>query len=339
MRRSVVVLVLALLPAAMLPAQESHRHGVPEHLGTVRFGASCAPAVVPAFDRAVALLHSFAYDEADAGFAEVAARDPRCAIAHWGRAMSRYHPLWDAPSAEVLAEGAAQLREATALGTGTSRERALIDALATYYADAQAASPAQRAQRYADAMAAVARAHPGDDEVAIFHALSLLAIASPADRTHARQRQAADILEPVWRRHPDHPGVPHYLIHAYDSAALAQHGVPAARPYAKIAPSAPHALHMPSHIFTRLGLWEDSISANIASREAAKAQGDIGEQVHAMDYLTYAYLQRGRIDAARDEVATLRALRGVAGDKFKTGYAGNAMPVRLASCAQTQASA
>lgn len=321
---------LALSGALPAKAQESHHHGAPEHLGTVQFGASCAPAVLPAFDRAVALLHSFAYDEADAGFADVAARDPACAIAHWGRAMSRYHALWEAPAGDALAEGAAEIGKAVAMGTGTPRERALIAALATYYAHSDTVSAATRAERYADAMAEVARAAPGDDEVAAFHALSLIATASPADRTHARQRQAADLLEPIWKRHPDHPGVPHYLIHAYDSAALAQRGLPAARAYAGIAPSAPHALHMPSHIFTRLGLWDDSIASNLASRDAARAQGDLGEEVHAMDYLTYAYLQRGRIADAQREVARLASLSGVAGDKFKTGYAGNAMPVRLA---------
>lgn len=332
MHRTVPVLALAFALAAGRPAlaQESHHHGAPEHLGTVHFGASCAPAVLPAFDRAVALLHSFAYDEADAGFADVAARDPACAIAHWGRAMSQYHQLWEAPSGEPLAQGAAEIRKAAAMGTGTPRERALIAALATYYAQADTVPAATRAERYADAMARVAREWPGDDEIASFHALSLIATASPADRTHARQRRAADILEPIWKRHPDHPGVPHYLIHAYDSAALARRGLPAARAYAGIAPSAPHALHMPSHIFTRLGLWGDSIASNIASRDAAKAQGDVGEQVHAMDYLTYAYLQRGRVEDARHEVARLASLSGVAGDKFKTGYAGNAMPVRLA---------
>lgn len=330
MHRSALVFILALLPAAMLPAQESHQHGAPEHLGTVHFGASCEPAAAAAFDRAVALLHSFAYDEADAAFADVATRDPDCAIAHWGRAMSRYHPLWEAPSGATLAEGAAELQQAAQIATASPRERALIDALATYYADPGAGPSPARAQRYAEAMAGAARAFPDDDEVAIFHALSLLATASPADRKHAQQQQAADILEPIWQRNPDHPGVPHYLIHAYDSAALAERGVQAARAYAKIAPSAPHALHMPSHIFTRLGLWDDSIAANIASRDAARAHGDIGEQVHAMDYLTYAYLQRGRVADAAREVATLQSLAGVAGEKFKTGYAGNAMPVRLA---------
>lgn len=330
MNRSIIAIALALVLINPVHAQQDHRHEPPEHLGTVHFDTSCAPAVSAAFDRAVALLHSFSYEAADAGFADVAARDPACAMAHWGRAMTRYHQLWDVPAGAALAAGEAQILEARRINPGTPRERALVGALGTYYAQADRVPAAKRAMRYSDAMAAVARQYPKDDEVATFYALSLIATASPADRTHARQQQAADILEPIWKRHPDHPGVPHYLIHAYDSAALAQRGLPAARAYAKIAPSAPHALHMPSHVFTRLGLWDDSIASNIASRDAAKAQGDVGEQLHAMDYLTYAYLQRNRpADAAR-EVAALKAMTEVSGASFKTGYAGNAMPVRLA---------
>ena len=330
MNKSITAIAVALLAIHPVLAQEAHRHAPPEHLGTVHFDTSCAPAVTAAFDRAVALLHSFSYEAAEAGFADVAARDPACAMAHWGRAMTHYHQLWDVPAGAGLAAGEAAILKAAQIGPGTPRERALVGALAAYYAAADRVPAATRAKRYSGAMAAVARRYPKDDEVATFHALSLLATASPADRTHARQQQAADILEPLWKRHPDHPGVPHYLIHAYDSAALAQRGLPAARAYAKIAPSAPHALHMPSHIFTRLGLWDDSIASNIAARDAAKAQGDVGEQLHAMDYLTYAYLQRDRpADAAR-EVAALKAMTAVSGANFKTGYAGNAMPVRLA---------
>lgn len=330
MNRSIIAIALALVSINPAHAQEDHRHGPPEHLGTVHFDTSCAPAVNAAFDRAVALLHSFSYEAADAGFADVAARDPACAMAHWGRAMARYHQLWDAPAGPALAAGEAQILEARQINPGTPRERALVGALGTYYADADQVPAATRAMRYSDAMATVARQYPRDDEVATFYALSLIATAPPADRTHARQQEAADILEPIWKRHPDHPGVPHYLIHAYDSAALAQRGLPAAQAYAKIAPSAPHALHMPSHVFTRLGLWDDSIASNIAARDAAKAQGNVGEQLHAMDYLTYAYLQRNRpADAAR-EVAALESMTEVSGASFKTGYAGNAMPARLA---------
>jgi hypothetical protein len=331
MKGPVAAIVIALALATPARGQEEqHRHAAPEHLGTVQFKASCAPAVSAAFDRAVALLHSFAYEEADKGFADVATRDPKCAMAHWGRAMTRYHQLWDVPAGAALAAGVAEIGKAEAAGTGTPRERALIAALGAYYANADQAAPATRAKRYSDAMARVARDYPGDDEVAAFYALSLIATAQPSDHAHERQKRAADILEPIWKRQPDHPGVPHYLIHAYDSAELAQRGLPAARAYAKIAPSAPHALHMPSHIFTRLGLWDDSIASNIAARDAARAQGDVGEQLHAMDYLTYAYLQRGRTAEAAREVAGLSALNGLSGDAFKIGYAGNAMPVRLA---------
>ncbi len=324
-------MAMVLLLAAPAAAQEEHHnHPAPERLGTVHFANSCEAIVGVAFDRAVALLHSFAYDAADRGFADVAARDPTCAMAHWGRAMTHYHQLWDPPAGVDLAAGAAEVGKAAALATGTPRERALIAALSAYYADADHATPAERARRYSDAMAAVARDNPGDDEAQVFYALSLVATASPADRKHERQKLAADILEPIWKRQPQHPGVPHYLIHAYDSAELAPRGLPAARAYAKIAPSAPHALHMPSHIFTRLGLWDDSIASNLAARAAAHAQGDIGEELHAMDYLTYAYLQRGRDADAAQVVASLQSMGALAAGGFKIGYAGNAMPVRLA---------
>lgn len=340
-------LALTLASTSVMPAsaQEEHHHGMPEHLGTAHFATSCSPAVQPAFDRALALLHSFAYDAADMGFADVAARDPNCAIAHWGRAMTHYHQLWDVPAGAGLAAGIAEIDTAAGLSTAATstaamstaamstagpQERALIGALKTYYDDAGTMTPAARALRYSDAMAAAATAYSGDDEIAIFYALSLIATAPPGDKSHQRQKHAADILEPIWQRQPDHPGVPHYLIHAYDSAELAPRGLPAARAYAKIAPSAPHALHMPSHIFTRLGLWDDSIVSNIAARQAALSQHDVGEALHAMDYLTYAYLQKSQVADAAKVVADMKAMTGLNGSGFKIGYAGNAMPVRLA---------
>ncbi|KRA84729.1 hypothetical protein [Altererythrobacter sp. Root672] len=323
--------ILALALAAPAVAQDEHPvHPAPEHLGAVHFVTSCAPTVGASFDRAVALLHSFAYAAADTAFAEVAARDPACAMAHWGRAMTHYHQLWEVPAGAELAVGKAEIGNAAAMPGGTPRERALVAALGAYYADAEQASPAVRAMRYSDAMATVARDNPADDEVGAFYALSLVATASPADRTHERQKHAAEILEPIWKRQPGHPGVPHYLIHAYDSAELAQLGLPAARAYAKIAPSAPHALHMPSHIFTRLGLWDDSILSNLAARAAAHAQGDVGEELHAMDYLVYAYLQQGRTGEAAQIVESLRSMGDLAAEAFKVGYASNAMPARLA---------
>ena len=330
MMRRVVAVLLVLTLSALARAQENHHHPAPEHLGKAHLDISCLPTVTAAFDHAVALLHSFAYEAADKGFAEIAARDPNCAMAYWGRAMTHYHQLWDIPAGAGLAAGITEIGQAEAMRTGTPRERALIAALGVYYANAGQVPAATRARHYSDAMAAAFRDYPHDDEVAAFYALSLIATAPPGDRTHARQKRAADILEPIWQRQPDHPGVPHYLIHAYDSAELAPRGMPAARAYAKIAPSAPHALHMPSHIFTRLGLWDDSIASNIAARDAARAQGDIGEALHAMDYLTYAYLQRGRTTDAAREVADLRAMTGLSATSFKIGYAGNAMPVRLA---------
>ena len=331
MARTAAALVIALTMAAPAAAQEEHHnHPAPERLGAVHFPTSCAPAVDAGFDRSVALLHSFAYDAADRGFADVLAQDPTCAMADWGRAMTHYHQLWDPPAGADLAAGAAEGRQAAALGIGTPRERALIAAIGAYYAEADKLGPAARALRYSDAMATIARGNPGDDEIQVFYALSLVATASPADRAHERQKQAADILEPIWKRQPEHPGAPHYLIHAYDSAELAQRGLPAARAYARIAPSAPHALHMPSHIFTRLGLWDDSIASNLAARAAARAQGDVGEELHAMDYLAYAYLQRGRTADAAQVVASLQGIGALAAGGFKVGYAGNAMPVRLA---------
>lgn len=331
MARLTATMIIILALAAPAAAQEEHHsHPAPEHLGAVHFRNSCARAVGADFDRSIALLHSFAYAAADMGFADVAARDPTCVMAYWGRAMAHYHQLWDPPAGADLAVGAAAARHAAAVGGGTPRERALIAAIGSYYADADKLSPNARASRYSDAMAAVAQDNRDDDEIQVFYALSLVATASPTDRTHERQKRAADILEPIWRRHPEHPGAPHYLIHAYDSAELAQRGLPAARAYARIAPSAPHALHMPSHIFTRLGLWDDSIASNVAARAAAHAQGDTGEELHAMDYLTYAYLQRGRTADAAHVVADLQTMGPLTAAGFKIGYAGNAMPVRLA---------
>jgi hypothetical protein len=333
-------LVLGLLLAATLAGacsademeEHHHDHPAPEKLGAVIFHTSCDPRVEQKFERAVALLHSFAYSVSRSAFAEVSDADPHCAMALWGEAMTHYHQLWEPPvdSEDELREGDEEIRRAADMGSASARERAYIDALQGYYRDWQHALPAARAQRYADAMAGVARANPGDDEAQIFYALALIATASPADRSHANQKRAADILEPLWKRQPQHPGIAHYLIHAYDSSELASRGLAPARAYAKIAPSAPHALHMPSHIYTRLGLWNDSVASNIAARAAAHAQGDIGEELHAMDYLTYAYLQLGHYEDAGEIVAEVRTMPNLPVARFKIGYAANAMPVRLA---------
>jgi hypothetical protein len=332
MIKRVAATVLAISFAGSVHASddEHHSHPAPEKLGSVNFPTSCASTVQPAFERALALLHSFAYSASEQAFHDVAGRDPGCAIAHWGMAMAHFHQLWDPPSGDELREGAEQVRTAVDIRAGSLRERQFIEALATYYRDPEHAAPTVRAQRYASAMAGVARDNTGDAEAQIFYALALIATAPPADRTHSNQKQAAAILEPLYRLQPQHPGLAHYLIHAYDSAELAPQGLAAARAYSKIAPSAPHALHMPSHIFTRLGLWDDSIASNQAARAAAHGQADLGEELHAMDYLTYAYLQRGRYAEAQQVVVELRSMANLPASQFKVGYAATAMPVRLA---------
>lgn len=327
---AVSLAIVLAVPAIAEDVEHHHAHPAPEKLGAVTFATSCDPAVKPAFDRALALLHSFAYTVSEQAFRDVSARDPGCAMAHWGMAMTHYHQLWDPPSGEELREGAAQIRLAAGTPEASRRERQYIDALELYYRDAERTPAAVRAQTYARAMAEVARSNPEDPEAQIFYALALIATASPADKTHANQKRAADILEPIYRLQPQHPGLAHYLIHAYDSAELAPRGLAAARAYSIIAPSAPHALHMPSHIFTRLGLWDDSIASNVAARAAAHAQGDFGEELHAMDYLTYAYLQRGRYADAEQVVAAVRSMKDLPASQFKVGYAATAMPVRLA---------
>ncbi len=328
---ALAALLLAAAAAYPACADSEHSHPPPQKLGTVHFETSCAGAVRARFDHAMALLHSFAYDFAAREFRAIAAGDPDCAMAHWGIAMSAFHQLWNPPpAAGVLRTGRAELDAAQRIGARTARERELIAAAAVYFSDEDPAHHAERAQRYEHAMQSAAQHFPGDDEVQIFYALALLGTAAPTDRSHANQKRAAAILEPIYRRQPDHPGAAHYLIHAYDSTELAPLGLRVARAYAQIAPSAPHALHMPSHIFTRLGLWDDSIESNQAARRAAHEQGDTGEELHAMDYLTYAYLQRGREADAAGIVAQLRSMGPLAADDFKVGYAATAMPVRLA---------
>ena len=326
----VTIVLLAGALAHPCAAHEEHVHPAPEQLGKVDFPISCDAAVAPQFQRAIALLHSFAYADAQRAFRDVVAGDAQCPIARWGIAMSLYHPLWEPPNAADLREGAHQLELARRDPHGSPREHRFIAALDAYYRDTDTKSASERARLYAAQMGAAAQRDPHDVELQIFHALALLGTAPASDKTHANQKQAIAILEPIYRKYPQHPGLAHYLIHACDSAELAKHGLAAARAYSKIAPSAPHALHMPSHIFTRLGLWDDSIASNLAARSAAREQGDVGEELHAMDYLTYAYLQRRRVEEAQRVVDDLRAMPQLAVAQFKVGYAVNVMPVRVA---------
>ena len=323
-----LLVVIAVLWAPYAVAQETHDHPAPEQLGRVSFPISCKAAVQPEFNRAVALLHSFAYSAAREAFQNVADRDPQCAMAHWGIAMTYYHQLWEpAMPGDAAVKGQQEIEIAQRLGAATERQQGFIGAAAVVFQNASTVPYATRALKYEQAMAELASQNK-DVEVQVFYALALLANAPPTDKTHLRQKKAADILQPLYAAYPDHPGIPHYLIHAYDNAELAQKGLPAARAYAKIAPSAPHALHMPSHIFTRLGLWDDSIASNIAASEAARKAGDAGEQLHAMDYLVYAYLQSGRDADAAGVIAQLKTIPDLNVGSFKVGYAATAMPIR-----------
>jgi hypothetical protein len=323
------LLILAFLFPAFSLAQQEHNHPAPEKLGAVSFPTSCNPETQREFNRAVALLHSFAYQDAEEAFRSVARQDSHCAIAHWGIAMTHFHQLWDLPpSAADTSIALQEILQAATLEGSSDRERGFIHALTLVFNDASSTPYRTRALNYEAAMRELAAANPRDVEAQVFYALALISNASPSDKEHRRQKQAADLLEPLYREFPNHPGIPHYLIHAYDNQELASRGLGAARAYANIAPSAPHALHMPSHIFTRLGLWDDSIASNLAARSAARQHGGVGEELHAMDYLVYAYLQSGRDQEAAGVIQQLQAMRNLNMGDFKIGYAATAMPIR-----------
>jgi hypothetical protein len=311
-----------------------------ERLGTVRFATSCAPAVQPQFDRAVALLHSFHLDAAVGAFTDVAAADPTCGMAYWGVAMSWLgNPLAAPPSARGLKEGGAAVDRAKAAGARTDREREYIAAIETIYKDADRVDHRTRALAYEKAMEQLAARYPADREAAVFYALALNITLDPNDKTYANQLKAAGILEQVFAAQPDHPGVAHYLIHSYDFPPIAAKGLPAAKRYASIAPAAPHALHMPSHIFTRVGSWQESIESNRASaKAAADALAASGPQtglrsyegLHAYDYMMYGYMQLGRDREARALVEEVAATRKLNIDHFAGAFALAAIPARFA---------
>ena len=272
-------------------AQHEHPAGDPGRLGKVHFPVSCDPSVQPQFDNAVAMLHSFWFEKASETFAAVADKDPRCAMAYWGIAMTHYHPIWEAPGPADLKAGMAAVEKAKSIGAKTQRERDYIAAIETFYKDSDKLDHNTRALAYEKAMGQLQARYPDDHEAAIFHALALLATAPPTDKTYVNQKKAGAILEPLFVEQPEHPGIAHYIIHAYDYPPLANGSLEAARRYAKIAPDSPHALHMPSHIFTRLGLWQESIDSNLASAASAQKNNSPGNELHARDYLIYAYLQ------------------------------------------------
>jgi hypothetical protein len=332
---------LLLAMACAVAAQEDHSqhaHGGAA-LGTVDFPTSCNASAQKLFLRATALLHSFGYEEARLGYQDAAKADPSCAMAWWGVARTWYHPIWAPPSADELKQGAAALERATAAGAKSSRERDYIEALGVFYKDWATVDHATRAKAYEQALARVAERNPKDDEAAIFHALQLVAVGylDPTDKSYAWQKKGAEVLNRVLPRHADHPGVAHYIIHAVDYPSTAELGLKAARAYGKIAPDSPHALHMPSHIFTRLGLWDDSIASNIASERSAVAQsqrlhggGGGFDQLHAIDYLVYGYLQEARDESARRVLAEMAALTKLDENQFAAAYAFAASPARWA---------
>jgi tetratricopeptide (TPR) repeat protein len=291
---------IAICATCTVPAVAQHEHpaGDPGKLGKVNFPISCNPTLQPQFSTAVAMLHSFWYEKASDTFSAVAEKDPACAMAYWGVAMTHYHPIWEAPGPADLKAGVAAVDKAKSGSAKTQRERDYIAAIETFYKDSDKLDHRTRALAYEQAMDQLQARYPDDREAAIFHALSLLATAPPTDKTYVNQRKAGAILEPIFGQQPEHPGVAHYIIHAYDYPALAANALEAARRYAKIAPDSPHALHMPSHIFTRLGLWEESIDSNLASAASAEKNNAPGNELHAKDYLIYAYLQEGRDAAA-----------------------------------------
>ncbi len=332
-----VTLICRATPVAA-QMEHQHHHDRTEKLGRVNFEVSCTPEARKQFNRAVAWLHSFEYEEAERAFAGVAATDPRCGMAFWGVAMSNYHPLWAPPTAAEFQKGKQAAEQARSVGARTERERDYIAAVELFYKDSDKLDHRARASAYGEAMAQLSRRYPSDSEAGVFYALTLIAKGAAAkDKTYASEKEAARILNGVLAREPEHPGVTHYLIHSYDYPALAQLALPAARGYAKIAPSSAHARHMPSHIFTRLGLWQEAIRSNLDARAAAEAfaarnrmQGVWDEQFHALDYLAYAYLQGAEDGRARGVLEELNRIRKAEPESFKVAYAATAIPARYA---------
>ena len=297
-------------------------------LGQVHFPVSCSAAAQQEFDRAVALLHSFWFDASAKAFAAVTQADPGCAMGHWGEAMALLfdpNPFTGTPTPKTLQDGCPAVGRAKATAPKTQRERDYIGAVESLCQESDKADQRARVAAYGQAMERLSRTYPEDREAAIFYALALNITASPVDKTYANQLKAAGILEKAFAEQPNHPGVAHYLIHSYDYPPIARRGLSAARRYADIAPAAPHALHMPSHIFTREGFWEESIGSNLASAAAAKNDFD---RLHAMDYLAYAYLQGGRDLDAKRVLEEAGAIRKVSPEHFVPAYALAAIPAR-----------
>jgi len=313
-KTSLVSVVIALVVATAVVADEA------EKIGQVRFPVSCAPAVQKPFERAVALLHSFWYLEAAKAFGQIAQADPDCAMAYWGLAMSQWTQIWSPPPPAALKRGAEAIEKARAAAARTPRERDLVAAAAAFFKDADTLDHRTRALAYGRAMEQMAQRYPDDREVMAFYALSLQATADPHDKTYASQKRSAELAEKIFAAEPDHPGAAHYMIHGYDYPALARQGLPAARRYAQFAPSVPHALHMPSHIYVLLGMWPDTVKSNLAAAAAEKSRGNPDDHMHALDYLVYGYLQQAQDAEARKTVDEARAIMAeLAARKYDSG--------------------
>jgi Tfp pilus assembly protein PilF len=340
-RLSVAIFVFAVpLAVGAWGQEEQHKHAAEsgEKLGHVKFPISCNDAAQKEFERAVAMLHSFWYEEAEKTFTGVTRTDSTCAMGYWGVAMSLYHPIWgEPPTLPILQKGGAALEKAKAANAKTPRERDYIAAIEIIYAEPEKFDASTRALAYEKAMERIYVKYPDDREAGAFYALALIATVQPTDKTYANQKKAAAILNKIFVVEPDHPGMAHYIIHACDYSGIAELALPAARRYAKIAPSVPHALHMPSHIFTRLGLWQESIESNTAAATAgrdyatkANFGGAWDQQLHAMDYLAYAYLQGAQDVKAKQVLDELLAIRKVQPENLTSAYAFAALPARYA---------
>jgi len=330
--------VTLVLFASLAWSDEGHHHVLTEEeIGSVHFSTSCAQAVESDINHAVALLHSFQYEATRASFEAVIAKDPKCAMAEWGIAMSHYHGLWGNGDTAAGREALNQAQQiASANPATTPREHAYIDALSKIY-DSHSSDSSARDSAFESTMAALQIGYPEDIEAAVFHALALSITAPKTDKTFANQRKCGEILEPLFAKLPHHPGVAHYLIHCYDNPVLAENGLAAARMYAKIAPASAHANHMPSHIFTRVGSWGESIRSNLRSQElAAQAEatsknGEARDQrLHAMDYLAYAYLQTGQVTQSKAVLAEVVSLKPRSDLTLTGDYAIAAIPARTA---------
>lgn len=337
----------AIITAILLTSNICHRaQGEPHHhqrddsekLGRVSFPISCSAQAQKQFNRAVAWLHSFEYEDAKKVFTEVTASDSRCAMGYWGIAMSNYHSIWAPPSAAELKESWTAVEKAKTLGAPTARERNYIEAIEIFYKDSDKLDHRTRALAYSDAMEQLYRRYPSDNEAGVFYSLTLLAKGIMAgDKSYPNEKKSAAILNRILAQEPEHPGVTHYLIHSFDYPALAPLALPAARRYAKIAPASAHAQHMPSHIFTRMGLWQEAINSNLDAKTSAQAYavrnkmpGAWDEQLHAMDYLAYAYLQGAQDKKAFAVIEELSKITRVDPPNFKVAYSFTAIPARYA---------